>query len=371
MNSYIRPLFVFALLLLAFVSTQAQTLENQFQEILDSAYQENPDAVGVIIHVEAPDKNISWTGAVGYPDKKTKAPLEKDQPALIASNTKTYVAVAILKLVEKGNIKLDQPIADLISEKSDTVLTEDGYVLDKITIRHLLSHTSGIADYVDDAYFEFVNKNPNHQWNRDEQIQRTVAVGEPLAEPGKQFKYGDINYLLLTEIIEGQTEKPFYTAIAELIDYKKHGLNTTWFFQLEEAPENVLPLTHQYWSKYDWDSNYINPSWDLFGGGGIISTAEELALFFQLLFEGKIIEDKELLAEMYSYVLPKEESNYCLGIRVISFHGHTAYYHGGFWGTDVMYLPGFNTTISAFTLQKDERDINAEISNKILELLKQ
>ncbi len=352
------------------VTGYSQTLETQFQEVLDFTYQENTDAVGMIIHVEAPNKNISWTGVVGYSGKENTLALNTNQPVLIASNTKTYVAVATLKLVEKGKIKLNQPIADLISEKSNTVLTEDGYELDKITIRHLLSHTSGIADYVDDAYFELVNEKPYKLWTRDEQIQRTVAVGDPLAEPGKQFKYGDINYLLLTEIIEQQTDKPFYTAIRGLIDYEKHGLNSTWFINLEKAPEGTLPLAHQYWSKYDWGSYYQNPSWDLYGGGGIASTAEDLALFFQLLFEGKIIQDKELLAEMYSFVLPKEESIYCLGIRVISFHGHTAYYHGGFWGTDVMYLPEFNTTISAFTLQKDKRNLNAEISNKILELLK-
>ena len=63
-------------------------------------YQENPDAVGILVHIEAPEKNISWTAAVGYSDKKTKQAINAHQPALIASNTKTYMAVAIVKLVE-------------------------------------------------------------------------------------------------------------------------------------------------------------------------------------------------------------------------------------------------------------------------------
>ena len=76
-----------------------------------------------------------------------------------------------------------------------------------------------------------------------------------------------------------------------------------------------------------------------------------------------------LLSEMSNYVLPKDQSNYCLGLQRISFHGLTGYYHGGFWGTDVMYLPKYDLTIAVFTLQKDKRGINAEISFAIIKCI--
>lgn len=58
----------------------AQELEQQFQHLLDSTYQANPDAVGIMIHVESPDNNISRTSAVGYSNKDTKQKIDKDQP---------------------------------------------------------------------------------------------------------------------------------------------------------------------------------------------------------------------------------------------------------------------------------------------------
>ncbi len=362
-------LFLIAALLLSNVCN-AQKLEQKFQHILDSTYQENINAIGIMIHVESPNKNISWSSAVGFSNKKTKEKLNKNQPLLIASNTKTYVSATILKLVENGILKLNQPIKKIIHRKTKRLLKNSGYNVTKITVKQLLSHTSGITDYVNDAYFSFVKENPNHNWTRYEQIKLAMKMAKPI-ESGKTFAYGDINYLLLTEIIESKTRKPFYTAIRELLEFKKHKLNNTWFVNLENKPKNTLPLAHQYSEKQNWDSYNINPSWDLYGGGGIASTTKDLALFFQLLFEGEIIKDKEVLKNIYTYVLPKEKSIYCLGIRRINFFREaTAYYHGGWWGTDVMYLPDYNTTISVFTLQKEKRELNAQISHQIINVLK-
>ncbi|MEO8254761.1 MAG: serine hydrolase domain-containing protein [Flavobacterium sp.] len=350
----------------------AQNIELQFKNILDSTYQTNQDAVGIMIHVEAPDYKISWTYATGFSDKDKKEKINKDQPLLIASNTKTYVAAAILKLVENKKLQLNQPIEELLSKKTKIILLKSGYNLNKITIRNLLSHTSGITDYVTDSYFAYVGKNPNHQWTRDEQIELAMKIAKPL-EPGKTFAYGDINYLLLSEIIEKETGKLFFTAIRDLLDFKKLKINQTWFVNLEEKPANTLAFAHQYSKAYGWDSEKFNPSWDLYGGGGLASTTKDLAMFFQYLFEGKIIKDKKVLSEIYTYTNPREpNNNYCLGLyNFPSFYGYKGYYHGGWWGTDVMYLPDLNTTISVFTLLKEKRDVNPEISHKIIEIVKQ
>ena len=353
-----------------FITCNAQEIEKKLQHILDSTYQANQNAVGLLIHVESPNKNISWTSAIGFSNKDTKEKIDKDQPLLIASNTKTYISTAILKLVENGKLELNQPIKKLVYRKTKKRLKKNGYDVNKILVKHLLSHTSGITDYVNDAYFEFVDKNRNKEWTRDEQIKLAMQLAKP-SEAGNLFAYGDINYLLLSEIIEKKTDKPFYTSIRELLNFKQHNLNTTWFINLENKPKNTLPFAHQYSDKYNWDSYNLNPSWDLFGGGGLASNTKDLALFFQLLFEGKIIEDKTILSQIHTYVIPKEQSkNYCLGLyNFPSFSGNKAYYHGGWWGTDVIYLPELNTTISAFTLLKEKRSLNAEISHEIIKLL--
>ena len=331
----------------------AQEIENKFQQILNTTYRVNQDAIGIMIHVESPNKNISWTSAVGYSNKKRKEKINKDQPLLIASNTKTYVSATILKLVENGHIKLDQPIKRLLHKKTKKLLNKESYKLNKITIKHLLSHTSGITDYVNNDYFKFVDENLNYKWTRDEQIGLAMQIANP-TQAGKAFAYGDINYLLLSEIIESITGKPFYISIRELLDFKEHQLNTTWFIDLEDKPLHSLPLAHQYADIYNWDSYNLNPSWDLYGGGGLASTTKDLALFFQLLFEGKLIKDANILSQIYSYVIPKEQSkNYCLGLyKFPSFFENKAYYHGGWWGTDVIYLPELNTTISGVYIIK-------------------
>ncbi len=357
------------LLLLIAYSGNGQNVVAPFQHLLDSTYQANKDAIGIMVHLESPNKNISWTSAVGFSNAKTKEIINPNQPALIASNTKTYIAVAILKLIESDQLSLDQSIKKLLHKKTRNKLRKAGYELKKINIRHLLSHTSGITDYVTEDYFAYVNDHRNKSWTRDEQISLSMNIADP--EPiGKTFAYADINYLLLTEIIEHITKQPFYIAVRVLLNFKLLGLHQTWFIDLEKTPTNALPLVHQYDRKFDWDSYDLNPSWDLFGGGGLVSTTKDLALFFQYLFEGKIIEDSNILKLLYTYVLAKEQSNYCLGIRHLTFHGDSAYYHGGFWGTDVMYLPQLNTTISLFTLQKQKREINAPFSHEIIRIIK-
>jgi len=289
---------------------------------------------------------------------------------LIASNTKPYVAAAILKLVENDKIEIDQPIRKLVQGKTRSLLKREGYDLNKITIRHLLSHTSGINDYVSDNYFKYVDQNKDFEWTRNQQISLTATTGDPLAEPGKEFSYADVNYLLLTEILERKTGKRFYTAIRRLLQYEELGFENTWFKNLEDKPDSSLALCHQYSKKNGWDSYDLNPSWDMFGGGGIASNTRECALFFQALFEGKIIKDEAILKSMSTYLFPRKKSNYCLGIRKIPFDGYKVYYHGGWWGTDVMYSPQTNSSISVFTLQKAKRtEINPFLGKTMMKLL--
>lgn len=359
------------LLLFINYATYGQKTELRLQGILDSTYQANQDAVGIMIHVEAPNKNISWTYAVGYADKGKKTKLNKDQPVLIASNTKTYVSASILKLVEMKRLELSQPIANLVLTRTKKLMEEKGYQVNKITIRNLLSHTAGITDYVDESYFKTVGENPQHQWTRDEQIQLAMKIAKPM-EPGGTFSYGDINYLLLTEIMENNTGKSFYRSISELLDFKKLNLNATWFVDLELQPAQTLALAHQYSDAYHWDSSELNPSWDLYDGGGMAANMKDLALFFQYLFEGRIIKDKKVLSEIYTYSITRAATNnYCLGLyNFPSFHGTRGYYHGGWWGTDVMYFPELNATVSVVTLLKEKRDINADVSHKIMDELK-
>lgn len=344
----------------------AQNTESAFQKIVDSAYQANPETIGMIIHVESPDRKISWNYTIGHNGKNSSQKINPNQPLLIASNTKPYISATILKLQEQNKLNINKPIKNFLSEKTLKVLSQDGYNVDKITLYHLLSHTSGINDYVTEDYFKFIGDHKKYNWTRDEQI-ALAGKQKKLGEPGTVFRYADINYVLLSEVIENVSKMPFYTAVRTLLEFKKNGLKETWFIQLEQKPKNSLPMINQHWESFNWEIKDLNPSWDLYGGGGMASNVNAMAKFFQLLFNGKIIKNSEILKLMYTDVPPNLEINYCLGIRKIKAGNMIAYNHGGGLGTDVIYLPELNSTISIASVEAEKRPIAVEVS-KLLAL---
>lgn len=319
------------------------------QDLLEKYYANHPEMIGLMVHIEAPDKNISWSGAVGLANKNDTIQIQPDQPANIASNTKAFVAATILRLVEQGKLSLDDSISTLISETSRKVLEIDRYDLTKIKVKHLLSHTSGIFDFVNsETYNKRILTAPKHKWTRNEQIKLAVVEGKPIGEPQEMFGYSDTNYLLLSEIIESVTDKPFYTAIRDLLNFKKHELNSTWFIRLEDELVDVKPLICQY--AEESNSCTEDPSFDLFGGGGLASTTKDLGIFIHLLFTGDIFTLPETSKLLLTKLLLQngEKYNYYLGLRKYEISGKVAYGHGGYYGTYACYIPENNISISIF-----------------------
>lgn len=342
------------------------------KNLLEKYYANHPEMVGLMVHVEAPDKNISWSGAVGLVNKNDTILIQPNQPANIASNTKTYVAATILRLVEQEELSLDDPINTLISENSKKVLEIDKYDLTKIKVKHLLSHTSGIFDFVEsETYNERILTAPKYKWTRDEQIKLAVDEGKPMGEPQEMYGYSDTNYLLLSEIIEGLTDKPFYTAIRDLLNFKQHGFNSTWFIGLEDELVNVKSLICQYAEE---SNTYMeDPSFDLFGGGGLASSTKDLAIFIHHLFTGGIFAKAET-SKLLLTKLPLqngEKYNYHLGLRKYDISGKVAYGHTGYYGTYACYIPENNISISIFVsnaVVKNEKFIETfkeDLLNKI------
>jgi D-alanyl-D-alanine carboxypeptidase len=349
----------------------AQSLETKLQAVIDSIYSENPSSVGVMVHVESPDHGISWSAVSGYSNKEAKTKLQPGQPALIASNIKTYVSATILRLVEEGKLSTDQPVKNLLSDKTSKLFQDVGYNLDSIAVKHLLSHTSGIQNYANMNYIDFVDSNKTYRWTRDEQLALTIKTGPPLGSPGETFNYTDANYLLLTEIIEQITKKPFYTAMRELLRYQSLGLNSTWMPTLEEKPIQSKILVHQYWGERGWDSYDIDVSVDLYGGGGIACTTGDLANFIYRLFNHEIIKDTTVFNLIYTEVptLDPEPSNYYFGLWSYEYQGFKAYGHSGFWGTIALYFPELNTSIAVYVLDRDKNAIRNGIIDQAINII--
>ncbi|MEL7499321.1 MAG: serine hydrolase domain-containing protein [Planctomycetota bacterium] len=351
-----------------------EKIEQAFQSVLDEIIKDHPKAIGLLVHVEAPNESISWSGAAGFSDAALEKPLVANQPVWIASNTKTYVSAAILRLVEEGELSLNDSIDRRLSPKTNALLKGDGYNTTAITLQQLLNHTSGICDYAaTENYFAAVSKDPKHRWTRDEQLGMAVEFGQPLGKPGEQFTYADSNYLLLTEVMEQAIDAPFYESMRTLLDYKKQKLESTWFISLEDVPANAASMAFQKSTSMKVDNQLVDPSFDLYGGGGLASTMEELARFNQQLFTGGVFDHKETLELMMAPAKPQKpmEGDYFLGLSSVNFDGAKGYGHGGFWGTAVNHFPKRNVTIAVTVLERDQRALRADISKAILKAIKQ
>jgi D-alanyl-D-alanine carboxypeptidase len=295
------------------------------QNVLDSLYQENQELLGILIHIEAPNKNLSWSGAVGLSNKN-------------------------------DTISIDP----LISANSRKILSDDGYDLTKIQIKHLLSQTSGIYDFtVSKTFNDRVEFQPNYRWTRDEQIKLATDEGDPIAEPESVFKYSDTNYLLLTEIIEKLTGQVFYTAMRKLLKYDQFNLYSTWFYTLEEDPVDIKPFVTQY-SGDCCASNREDPSFDLFGGGGLAATTSDMALFTQYLYTGELFDHPETVDLIFTEVKTMEEphtfyKSYRMGVMEFEINGKKAFGHRGFWGTYNLYIPHLNTSFGIAISNESEK----------------
>lgn len=344
-------------------------IKNQFSEKLDSIYASNPETVGIMVHLECPNKNISWSGAVGYSNKEEKTKIKINQPVLIASNTKTFVAAAILRLAEENQLLLTATIDNYLSGSTKSLLTKGGYDITSIQIAHLLSHTSGINDYIDSREFkDKMVSNRTYKWTREEQIELAVLRMNKLGNAGEKYKYSDANYLLLTEIIEVVTHLKYYVAIRKLINFKKHDLNGTWFDSLEESPKDNNQLAHQYIGKWGINSYQLDKSFDLYGGGGLASTSKDLAFFFYKLFNKKIFNTSQTIHTLLTKVKSEQKSDtdYRFGIWQSVLNGKTVYGHGGTWGSMVYYVPDMDLAISVIVLEKDKSSLRIEIAETMI-----
>jgi D-alanyl-D-alanine carboxypeptidase len=315
----------------------------------------DPGVPGEIVAVRAP--GIDVTVASGLADRTTATPLAPETPFRIASVTKTFVAAAVLKLVGRGRLDLDDPIADHLSRRAVRTLRRGGYDPDAITVRQLLRHTAGLFDYATtDAYDWRNERDPGHHWTRDEQLRFAMHHGERVGEPGERYHYSDTGYILLGEIVERVTGENLGAAVRRLVGFERLGLDHTSWEQLEPAPGGLPPRAHQYAG--DFDNATLDASHDLYGGGGLVSTVGDLTRFYRALFHGRVIHDRAVLREMTKVPKPSRRAGAGMGIFRVDVDGETCFEHPGYWGTDALHCPRLDLTLVRTINQADDSDFD-------------
>lgn len=345
-------------------SGKLEALGRSLQTAVDDAVAYNEAVHGAALAVDAPRLGLTWRGAAGIADPSGER-MTPGHPVRIASNTKTYIAASILRLWEEGRLGLDDPISAHLPEAYVETLRGDGYDPDAITVRHLLTHTSGLYEHSSsEEYLAAITADPMHGWTRTEQIEAAMAWGDPLGPPGRYFSYCDTGYILLGEIIERVSGQPMAAAVRSLVGFEHLGLDATWWETLEPELQGVPKRAHQFLG--DIDTADFNPSYDLWGGGGIVCTVGDLARFIRALFTDGVFHLQETDDMMLTTVdgasaLPGatagglQPGDYRMGVWIVEVAGFTGYRHTGFFGTSATYVPELDLSVAATVNQNQGR----------------
>ncbi|MEU4575153.1 serine hydrolase domain-containing protein [Nonomuraea sp. NPDC023979] len=331
-------------------------LRKLIQEMVDSGF------VGVTLRVR--DEQGEWAGSAGAGELAgTEAP-PIDGHVRIGSNTKTFTATVVLRLVAEGKIALDTPVDDYLPE----------FGLDRrITVRMLLQHTSGVFNFTGE-YFEdgtFVAGIPatpaGKAWvdnrfhsYRPEELVRLALTKPARFEPGTDWSYSNTNYVLARLLIEKVTGRSVAEEMRRLV-LGPLGLTGT----VQPTTEQDIPAPHAHaYYRYEEDGQARtvdvtrhNPSW-ISSGGDMISTIRDLQTFVTALLGGKLLPT-ELLAEMCT---PESKAGYGLGVFVQETPGGGTVitHNGGMAGhAALMYgTPGGGRTLTAALNYVDDADMS-------------
>ncbi|WP_305786280.1 serine hydrolase domain-containing protein [Symbioplanes lichenis] len=262
------------------------------------------------------------TARAGVRDLRTGQPVPVDGYFRMGSNTKTFVAVVALQLVGEGKLSLD----DTVERWLPGVVTGNGNDGRTITVRNLLQHTSGIADYTGDlvglsSYENYLAHRLDHHDAAD--LVALAMRHEPGFAAGTHWSYSNTNYILAGMIIEKVTGRPWATEVSARI-LRPLGLRET------SMPGDVpfLPGPHargyQQWEPGGelTDVTVFNPT-VAGASGGMVTTPSDLARFWQALQRGRLLQPQQM-AQMHDTVLAETVQDEVPGAR---------------YGLGIMFLP--------------------------------
>jgi D-alanyl-D-alanine carboxypeptidase len=304
---------------------------------------------GLSVAIAFPDGQV-WTGQAGKAVLATRTPVTADTLFSFGSISKTFVAALVGRLAQQGTIGLDDPLAKYVPTF---------YLADKITVRMLLNHTSGIMELFDvRGMGAAILADPTRAWTADEVLAR-VGRNRYAFAPGKGYKYSNTDYVLLGKVVEQATGKTVASLVrSEFLE--PLGLDST-YLQTEETAADLgitAPEAHGYMTPaskprdnsagtmlpFTSEATVVGPA------GAYVSTPSDLARWGSALYAGQVL-DQATLASMVdisqtSGYRPKWV--YGLGFEEVTISGLTAWGHrghlDGFWSS-MEYLPAYGVTI--------------------------
>ena len=287
---------------------------------------------GAALYVETPTFG-PWIGVAGLGNLESKAAMRPDDRFRAGSAMKPFVAVVTLQLVEEGLFSLDDPLPALAPDATAAKFADS----DKITVRMLLNHTSGIGEWLTQAMYGEIAANPKRVWKVEEFLDVAAKEG-PVFAPGQGWAYNNTEYLLLGLVIEQATGSSWREEVRQRIIEPLKLENTL----LPEPGDPSMPGDHAHGYLFIEgkmaDFTEVDPSMaGACGGHALITTTTDLARFIQAVLAGELFKNDQTLNEMLTFVdVELVEGGYGLGlmkfiipgdIEVIGHTGGTAGFH--------------------------------------------
>lgn len=259
-----------------------------------------------VVSVDSGDERI-FQIASGYAHRASARPNCLDTRFAIASGSKAFTALAVMRLVDDGLLELDAPVRIWLGE--DVPHVEAG-----VSIRHLLTHTSGIEDYLDESddgeLDDYVLAVPVHTLTTAESFLPLLQELRQVSSPGSGFAYSNAGFVILALIVERVTGQVFQDAVDSLV-FAPANLGDTAFLRLDELPAGTA--TGYLFATGD-RANTLHLPVRGNGDGGAFTTTRDLHRFWTALFGGDIVA-REVVDQMVVPVsdVPEENLRYGMG----------------------------------------------------------
>ncbi len=299
-----RHLYSALLIVLLSLSAYSQSFDKSKLDNYFQALQANNKFMGSV--AVSKDGELIYSNAVGFADVENNIKADENSRYRIGSISKTFTTVLVLKAVEDKQLELKQTIRKYFPSVKNS---------EKITIKDLLGHRSGIHSFTNDPDYLTWNTQPKSE---REMIEIIAKAGSDF-EPGSKAQYSNSNFVLLSFILEKTYKKPYADLLMEQI-VKPLGLTNTGFGGKINTGNNEC-------QSYRYSSSWqAEPETDLsipMGAGGIVSTTSDLVKFIDALFSGKLLKTESL--ELMKTIV----EGYGIGLFQIPFYERSGYGHTG------------------------------------------
>jgi len=255
----------------------------------------------------ARDKDVLYRRVSGLADRAHNIPNTPSTQFAVASGTKALTALAVMSLVKDGKLELETRARDALGSAGSSLDPD-------ITVRHLLAHTSGIGDYLDEDTIgdveDYALDVPVHRLAEPRDFLPLLRGRLAKFPPGTRFSYCNSGYVYLAVLIEAASGRSYHDVVqAEVC--APAGMQATEFLRLDELPGTAAI---GYLPKRSWRTNHLHLPVRGAGDGGAYSTVGDIARFWSALFTGCIVP-RTLVNEMIRPQLdsPAEKLAYGLG----------------------------------------------------------